>query len=52
MAAHSSLVVDLHHINFGQVVLHLLEVLCPLAVDHVEDMLDLVWAHVVAALVR
>lgn len=51
MAAHSSFVVDLHHINFSQVVLHLFEVLCPFAVDYIEYVLDLVWTHVVAALV-
>jgi len=43
-----SFVVDLHHVDFGQVRLHLFQVLCSLAVDDVEYVLYLVGAHVVS----
>ena len=46
-----TLVIDLHHVNFGQVVLHFLNVFTLLAVDRIKDVLDLVWAHVFASLV-
>ena len=43
----SLLVINLHHINARQVLLHLLTILDTLAVDHVVDVLNFVWAHVV-----
>ena len=43
-----SFVVDLHHVDFRQVRLHLLQVLRSLAVDNVENVLHLVGAHVVS----
>lgn len=44
-----SLPVDLHHVDFGQVVLHLFYVFRLFAVDCVIDVLHLVWAHVFAS---
>ena len=46
-----SLPVDLHHVDLGQVVLHLFQVFLSFAVDRIKDVLDLVWAHVFASLV-
>jgi len=43
--------IDLHHVDLGQVVLHLLEVFLSFAVDRIKDVLDLVWTHVFASLV-
>lgn len=51
MIAYTTFIIDLHHINFGQVVLHFFVLLGSLAVDHVQDVLSSVWAHVVASLV-
>ena len=44
-----SLPVDLHHVDLSQVVLHLFQVFCLLAVDCIIDVLDLVWTHVFAS---
>ena len=43
-----SFVVDLHHVDFGQVRLHLFQVFRSLAVDDVEDVLHFVGAHIVS----
>ena len=39
------LIVDLHHVDASQVLLHLLTILHALAVNHIIDVLDFVGAH-------
>ena len=49
---HLLLVVDLHHVDAGKILLHLLAILDALAVNDIVDMLDFVWAHLRQALLR
>ena len=50
--AHSILIIDLHHVDFGQVVLHLLKIFGSFSVNHVKDVLDFVRAHIVPLVLR
>lgn len=44
--------VNLHHIDTGQILLHLLAIFYTLPVDHVVDVLNLVRAHTGQVLLR
>ena len=46
------LVVYLHHVDARQVLLHFLAILDTLSVNHVVDVLNLVWAHARQVLLR
>ncbi len=35
--------IDLHHVDSGHVLLNFLKIFTTLPIDHIEDMLDLVW---------